>query len=295
MSNDDPSSTHKQQTSRHEVLEGDSPIIRAEDEDYPLSTEDGSHNYHLSNYFVGEGQLVFDEMTDSGPVEVSLEEDRGSLGEVEDSSEEYRAPDDEAALLGRSVHDDGDEHDTEQLGDSHQDTVHDSHHADDSGDEDFTDVTEQTGIENPSVSGQTQLPYEGFQIKEERKTREEEYKDSLLMGTSHSEGKGDQIDGSHLNKTDAEKSKEDFSYMTEQSGEEEPLNETQLPYKAFQIFERRKTKEEEYGSNTTPSKKIPSEKRLKRRKLYGSDEVDDDDIIDDDDDDDDDDGSMFEL
>jgi hypothetical protein len=219
MADDDPSSTHKQQTPRHEVLEGDPPQIRAEDEDYQLPTEDSSHNYHLNNYFVGEGQLVFDEMTDSGPVEVSLEEDRGSLGEVEDSSEEYGASDDEAALLDKSVRDDddGDEHDTEQLGDSHQGTVHDSHHADDSGDEDFTDVTEQTGIENSSVSGQTQLPYEGFQIEEERKTREEEYKDSLRMRTSHREGKG-QIDGSHQDETDTEQSKEDFTDVTEQTG-----------------------------------------------------------------------------
>ena len=227
MADDDPSSTHKQQTPRHEVLEGDPPQVRAEDEDYQLPTEDSSHNYHLSNYFIGEGQLVFDEMTDSGPVEVSLEEDRGSLGEVEDSSEEYGASDDEAALLDKSVRDDddGDEHDTEQLGDSHQGTVHDSHHADDRGNEDFTDVTEQTGIEIPSVSGQTQLPYEGFQIEEERKTREEEY-----------------------------------------------------------------------GSNATSSKKIPGEKSLKRQKLLKSDDVDDDYIIDDDDDDnDDDDGSMLEL
>ena len=289
MADEDGSSTHNQQALGQEVLEGDSPQVRAEDEDYPLSTEDSSHNYHLNNYFVGEGQLVFDEMTDSGPVEVSLEEDRGSLGEVEDSSEEYRAPDDEAALLDGSVRDD-DEHDTEQLGGSRQDTVHDSHHADDSGDEDFTDVTEQTGIENSSVSGQTQLPYEGFQIEEERKTREEEYKDSLRMRTSHREGKG-QIDGSHQDETDTEQSKEDFTDVTEQTGEEEPLNETQLPYEAFQISERRKTREEEYGSNATPSKKIPGEKRLKKRKLHGSDEVDDDDIIDDYDDD----GSIYEL
>jgi hypothetical protein len=60
------------------------------------------------------------------------------------------------------------------------------------------------------VSGQTQLPYEGFQIEEERKTREEEYKDSLRMRTSHREGKG-QIDGSHQDETDTEQSKEDFT------------------------------------------------------------------------------------
>ena len=68
------------------------------------------------------------------------------------------------------------------------------------------------------------------------------------------------IDGS---RTDGGRSREDFIDVTEQTGEEEPLDQTQLPYEAFQIKERRKTSKEEYEKFKSPSRKTSSDRSRK--------------------------------
>ena len=83
--------------------------------------------------------------------------------------------------------------------------------ADDRRREDFTDVMEQAVEQEPS--GQTQLPYEAFQIKEERKTREEEYKDITKMCMfpvlSEGDAKDDELDPGERIKEKRKMSKEE--------------------------------------------------------------------------------------
>ena len=83
--------------------------------------------------------------------------------------------------------------------------------ADDRRRVDLTDVTEQAMEEEPS--GQTQLPYEAFQIKEERKTREEEYKDIKKMcvfpALNEGDAKDDELDPGERIKEKRKMSKEE--------------------------------------------------------------------------------------
>ena len=62
---------------------------------------------------------------------------------------------------------------------------------------------------------------------------------------------------------DGSRSGEDFIDVTEQTEEEEPLDQTQLPYEAFQIKERRKTSKEEYEKFKSPSRKTSSDRSRK--------------------------------